>query len=106
MAENRDRFVRVETEHLPSHYYSRFIEISKLNRTHGIPEIVVSDNGLQYSSEGFANLHEYQFEHVTSSSHHPQYNGEAEHTVQTVKRLLKKEGDRNLALLSYRATPL
>ena len=35
-----------------------------------------------------------------------QPNGEAEHAVQTVKRLLKKEGDRNLAVLSYRTTPL
>ena len=101
---------------------TRFIEISKLNRTtaddvivhtksifarHGIPEIVVSDNGLQYSSEAFAKFaHEYQFEHVTSSPYHPQSNGEAERAVQTVKRLLKKEGDPYLALLSYRATPL
>ena len=103
-------------------YYSRFIEISRLNRTtadevivhtksifarHGIPEIVVPDNGSQYASEAFAKFaHEYQFEHVTSSPYHPQSNGEAEHPVQTVKRLLKKEGDPYLAMLSYRATPL
>ena len=103
-------------------YYSHFIEISKLNRTtadevivhtksifarHRIPEIVVSDNGPQYSSEAFAKFaHEYQFEHVTSRPYHPQSNGEAERAVQTVKRLLKKEGDPYLALLSYRATPL
>ena len=103
-------------------YYSRFIEISRLNRTtadevivhtksifarHGIPEIVVSDNGPQYASEAFAKFaHEYQFEHVTSSPYHPQSNGEAERAVQTVKRLLKKEGDPYLAMLSYRATPL
>ena len=104
------------------HGISRFIEISRLNRTtadevivhtksifarHGIPEIVVPDNGSQYASEAFAKFaHEYQFEHVTSSPYHPQSNGEAEHPVQTVKRLLKKEGDPYLAMLSYRATPL
>ena len=103
-------------------YCSRFIEISKLNRTtadedivhtkstsarHRIPEIVVSDNGPQYSSEAFAKFaHKYQFDHVTSSPCHPQSNGEAECAVQTVKRLLKKEGDPYLTLQLYRATPL
>ena len=103
-------------------YYSRFIEISQLNRTtaedvilhtksiyarHGIPEVVVSDNGPQYSAEAYARFpREYQFEHITSSPHYPQSNGEAELAVQTVKCLLKKEGDPYLALLSYRATPL
>lgn len=103
-------------------YYSRFIEISKLNHStadevivhtksiftrHGIPEIVVSDNGPQYSSEAFAKFaHQYRFEHVTSSPYHPQPNGKAEHAVQTVKRLLKKEGDPYLPIPLYRATPL
>ena len=103
-------------------YYSRFIEVARLNRTtseevilrtkgifarHGIPEVVVSDNGPQYSSEVYAAFaRQFQFEHVTSSPHYPQSNGEAERAVQTVKNLLKKEGDPYLALLSYRATPL
>ena len=103
-------------------YYSRFIEISQLNRTtaedvilhtksiyarHGIPEVVVSDNGPQYSAEAYARFaREYQFEHITSSPHYPQSNGQAECAVQTVKCLLKKEGDPYLALLSYRATLL
>ena len=103
-------------------YFSRFIEISRLNGTtaeevilhtksifarHGLPEVVVSDNGPQYDSEAYANFaREFQFEHVTSSPHHPQGNGEAERAVQTIKNLLRKEGDPYLALLAYRATPL
>ena len=103
-------------------YYSRFIEIARLDRTtseeiilqtkkifarYGIPEVVVSDNGPQYSSEAYAAFAwQFQFEHVTSSLHYPQSNGEAEHAVQMVKNLPKKEGDLYLALLPYRSTPL
>ena len=98
-------------------YYSRYIEVAPLNRTtaeevilhtksifarHGIPEVVVSDNGPQYSSEAYANFaRKFRFEHITSSPHYPQSNGEAERAVQTVKNLIKKDGDPYLALLSY-----
>ena len=69
---------------------------------HGIPEVVVSDNGPQYSSEAYANFaRKFRFEHITSSPHYPQSNGEAERAVQTVKNLIKKDGDPYLALLSY-----
>ena len=103
-------------------YYFRLIEIAQLKRTmaeevivhtksifarHGVPEIVVSDNGPQYSSEAYAKFaQEFQFEHITSSPHYPQSNGESECAVKTVKSLLKKEGDPYLDLMSYRATPL
>lgn len=61
---------------------------------HGIPEIVISDHGPQYASkEYFKFASDYQFEHITSSPHYPQSNGEAERAVQTVKSLLKKKGD-------------
>ena len=103
-------------------YYSRFIEIALLKRTsaeevirhtksifarHGIPEVVVSDNGPQYSAEVYKTFaKEYQFTHVTSSPYHPQSNGEAERAVGTIKRLLSKGKDPYLAILSYRSTPL
>ena len=69
-------------------YYSRFIEIAKLTLTtamgvishlksifarHGIPEVVVLDNGPQYSSAVFEEFSkEYEFDHVTSSPKYPQ----------------------------------
>ena len=103
-------------------YYSRWIEIAYLQNTsslsviehvksifgrYGIPEVVVSDNGPQFSSKDFLQFSKYYgFTHITSSPHHPQGNGEAERAVGTVKNLLKKTDDPYLALLNYRATPL
>ena len=103
-------------------YYSRFVEIAKLAGStatevithtkgifarHGIPELVISDNGPQYSSAAYTQFaRDYGFRHVTSSPLYPQGNGEAERAVRTVKELLRKQGDPYLALLAYRATPL
>ncbi|XP_054765371.2 uncharacterized protein K02A2.6-like [Lytechinus pictus] len=103
-------------------YYSRWIEIKELQghtsaavissrkeifATHGIPDLVVSDNGPQFANENFRKLaEEYGFVHTTSSPRYPQANGEAERGVRTVKALLKKNHDINLALLSYRVSPL
>ncbi|GAB1602670.1 uncharacterized protein K02A2.6-like, partial [Argonauta hians] len=94
--ENRQFLVTVD-------YYSRFFEIDELyaNTTaanvirklschfarYGIPEIRMSDNGLQFSSSQFADFaSSWDFQHVTSSPGHPQSNGLAEKTVQTAKR--------------------
>ena len=103
-------------------YFSRYIEIALLSHTrstdiithlksifarHGIPEVMMSDNGPQFSGQAFALFAAaYGFRHVTSSPRFPQSNGEAERAVQTVKNLLKKADDPYLALLAYRATPL
>ncbi|XP_021341716.1 uncharacterized protein K02A2.6-like [Mizuhopecten yessoensis] len=103
-------------------YFSRFVEIAKLDSTtsediivhlksifsrHGIVDILVSDNEPQYSSDVFKQfVRDFGFEHVTSSPKFPQSNGEAERAVQTVKKLLRKNADPYVALMSYRATPL
>ena len=74
---------------------------------HGIPEIVRSDNGPQYSSAEFMSFaSSYGFQHLTSSPKFPQSNGQAERAVQTIRNLLKKLDDLYTSLLSYRATPL
>ncbi|XP_046724303.1 uncharacterized protein LOC124398258 [Silurus meridionalis] len=74
---------------------------------HGIPEVVRSDNGPQFASEGFrAFARGWGFDHVTSSPHFPQSNWEAERAVRTIKNLLKKSADPYLALMAYRVAPL
>ena len=66
----------------------------------------MSDNGPQYSSLEFKQFAEaYDFCHTTSSPLFAQSNGQAERTVQTVKKLLKESKDPHLALLTYRSTP-
>ena len=73
---------------------------------HGIPEVVVSDNGPQYCSQEFKEFAmTYGFHQETSSPRYPQANRQAERTVQTVKKLIRKSDDPYMALLSYWATP-
>ena len=102
-------------------YFSRYPEIANLTTTmssvvisklndvlsqHEIPEIVRSDNGLQFSAQEFAEFaNTYGFRYVTSSPKYPQSNGQIERVVQTMKNLLKNTEDRHLAVLSYHATP-
>lgn len=104
-------------------YYSRWIEVRHLPNsqtagevitamksvfgTHGIPDIVISDNGPQYASESFKLFaQQYGFTHNTSSPLYPQANGAAERAVRTVKNILKKNEDPYLGLLAHRSTPL
>ena len=107
-------------------YYSKFPEIQKLEETtsssvitalksvfarYGIPDIVVSDNGPQYSSHEFKQFAQtWQFQHVTSSPGYAQSNGMTERSVQTIKHILKKSikngDDPYLTLLEYRNTPV
>ena len=73
---------------------------------HGIPELLLSDNGPQFLSSVFAKFaEEYSFTHITSSPRYPQSNQEVERAVQTVKSLLKKSKDPYWSLMTYRATP-
>ena len=103
-------------------YFSRYPEIQRLTNTtshniiqalkttfarHGVPETVVSDSGPQYASQEFSSFaKKYDFAHITSSPLFPRSNGQAECTVQTVKKLLKEATDPQMALLVYRTTPL
>ena len=77
---------------------------------HRIPKTVISDNGPQFSSKEYKEFaRKWEFQHTTSSPYHPEENGKAEQTIQTIKSLMKKaardEEDPYLALLNFRAYP-
>lgn len=98
----------IEVRHLPKTTSEEVIKALKsIFAQHGIPDIMMSDNGPQYASEEFKLFTKmYGFMHATSSPRYPQANGEAERSVQTVKNILKKNDDPYLGLLAYRSTPL
>ncbi|XP_046630009.1 uncharacterized protein K02A2.6-like [Neodiprion virginianus] len=104
-------------------YYSRYFEFFRLGSLsskaiievckeafsrYGLPDIVRSDNGPQFTSEFKLFADQYGFLSVTSSPHFPQSNGAVEAAVKTAKNLIKKskDDDIHLALLAYRSTPL
>jgi len=74
---------------------------------YGVPDVVMSDNGPQYSSKEFEEFAlDWEFKHKTSSPHYPQSNGQAESAVKAMKSLVKKSKDLYKGLLAYRSTPL
>ncbi len=91
-------------------YYSKFSEIVRLGNQstshaviialkfkfsrHGIPKLLVTDNGPCYSSREFKQfVKDWEFEHVTSSPNYPRSNGMSERYVGTVKSILKTASD-------------
>ena len=77
---------------------------------HGIPDIVIIDNGPQLACEKFNNFtNKWGFEHQPGSPWHQQTNGKTEAAVKEAKHLLRKaketKGDLYLAILAQRNTP-
>ncbi|KAI3375322.1 hypothetical protein L3Q82_021813 [Scortum barcoo] len=80
------------------------IHLKSMFARHSIPETLISDNGPQFSGHNIKEFAaDYGSEHLTSSPKFPQSNGEAEHTVQTTKNLLKKARDPYRALLELQS---
>ena len=78
----------------------------------GLPETVVTDNGLCFTSEEFSKfLSSNGIVHIRSAPYHPSTNGLAERAVQIFKRGFKKMKEGTMSdkisrfLLSYRMTP-
>ena len=81
--------------------------------THGLPEVIVSDNGTSFTNEEFAVfIRSNGIRHLTSALYHPASNGLAERAVQILKNALKKDPggvslDTQIArfLFHYQITP-
>ena len=77
--------------------------------THGLPEVIVSDNGAPFVSAEFLAMNGIR--HTTTPPYHPKSNGQVERAVQTLKKALKKSTDSSLQtqlprfLFKYRITP-
>ena len=103
-------------------YFSGYVEVKSLTSItaanvvvalksifsrHGVPVILMTDNGPQFNCNKMAEFAElYEFHHQTSSPHYPQSNRQAERVVRTVKGLLQQSTDPYMALLSYQTIPL
>ena len=79
---------------LAKHHFSEY----------GIPKVVISDNGLEFTVNTFNFLKQWDFKHVTSNPHYPKSNGQIERAIQTIKKSIKKHmkdnADPYLALLA------
>ena len=80
--------------------------------THGLPEMIVSDNGSVFTSSEFKEFTSRNaIRHVTTAPYHPSSNGLAERAVQTFKASMKKitagSVETRVArfLFQYRLTP-
>ena len=73
------------------------VTIDKMRSTfasHGLPEIVVSENGSNFVSSEFKSfLPKNGIKHLTSAPYHPSTNGLVERAVQTFKQGMKKQSD-------------
>ena len=106
-------------------YYSKYPELQCLSdktastiieqcksvfARHGIPVEIVSDNMPFQSNEFIAFSKAWGIKTTTSSPTYSQSNGQAERSVQTLKKILKKAHEENtdpyLALLEYRNIPV
>lgn len=80
--------------------------------THGLPDIIVSDNGSNFTSAEFEEfLRRNGIKHIRSAPFHPSSNGLAERAVQSFKNAMKRMTDGTVEtklsrfLLTYRTTP-
>ena len=86
--------------------------LEQLFAIHGLPEVIVSDNGTCFSSSEFSSFCSANgIRHLTSAPYCPASNGLAEKAVQTIKGGLKKQQGVDILqrlawfLLNYRRSP-
>ena len=103
----------MEVEIVPSPSTECTIDkLQKMFTTHGLPKIVVSDNGSAFVSAAFkAFMRMNGIRTIQSAPYHPASNGQAERTVRVFKNSLKKmeggglQDKLNELLFHHRTTP-
>ena len=87
-------------------------QLRSIFATHGLPEMLVTDNGTVFTSDEFNRFTKQNgICHVRSAFYHPASNGLVERAVQTFKDFMKKMKDGSVDvnvsrfLLQYRITP-
>ena len=87
-------------------------KLREIFATHGVPENIVSDNGLNFTSAEFEDfLAKNGIKHTKVSPYQPASNGQAERAVRVFKEGIEKMEGGNMQnklsrfLLKYRATP-
>ncbi|XP_055911879.1 uncharacterized protein K02A2.6-like [Eupeodes corollae] len=84
--------------------HSKWLEVHQLFAIHGIPDVIVSDNGSAFTSYDFKTFCENNLiKHIFSAPFHPSTNGQVERMVRTTKEYLKKvpNGDIRLRLARF-----
>ena len=86
------------------------IHAKHLFSKYGIPKVVISDNATEFTADTFKTFSkQWDFKHKTSSPQYPKSNEQIERTIQTIKKSIKKalkgNDDRYLALSAVRTSP-
>jgi len=77
--------------------------LRRIFATHGLPDIIVSDNGTSFTGSDFQEfVNNNNIRHVTSAPYHPATNGLAENAVKTFKMAMKKSPGGNSEDILYR----
>ena len=110
--------VDAHTKWIETHMMSRITSSATIRKlrtvfgTHGLPEVLVSDNAANLTSEEMENfMRQNDIIHITSAPYHPATNGLAERAVKMVKDGLGKMTGDSLEvklqrfLFNYRLTP-
>ncbi|XP_054259955.1 uncharacterized protein K02A2.6-like [Macrosteles quadrilineatus] len=82
----------IPTKNITSSWTIR--ELRKIFTTFGLPSVIVSDNGRQFTSSEFSNfLKKCGTLHKMTAPYHPSSNGQVERFVQTIKKLINCMSD-------------
>ena len=75
-------------------------QLHKIFTVHGLPELLITDNGLQFVASGFESFCQSRgIHHTLTAPYHPRSNGEAERLVETFKLAINKADQKNATQL-------